>query len=194
MNMVDKKWLAAGTAAAVLSVVVVAVFFILCVVTDHRKEENGSETLSGWEFYSKAEDGQTDAEDYNILVSAGKAEKRRDNRQYDGCQVRCSHHRFQTGGLYHLSDSGSLVNPALDLNLVTGFVTEHEEILNQVFGLALILLDKRVGLLCYAGINLLGSLKLVNCGIECATVKGVVIRPLVLDGVELSSSSSIDWL
>ena len=60
--MVDKKWLAAGTAAAVLSVVVVAVFFILCVVTDHRKEENGSETLSGWEFYSKAEDGQTDAD------------------------------------------------------------------------------------------------------------------------------------
>lgn len=60
--MIDKKWLATGTAAAVLSVVIVAFFFVLCVITDSGEEADSHETASGWEFYSRTEDGQTDAD------------------------------------------------------------------------------------------------------------------------------------
>ena len=84
--MIDKKWLAAGTAAAVLSAVIVAVFFVLCVITDSGEETGSHETASGWEYYSQTEDGRTDASPVEETAGTSEEEAQARKAEIEGLE------------------------------------------------------------------------------------------------------------
>ena len=75
---------------------------------------------------------------------------------------------------YFLADSGGLVYPALDFNLVAGLVTEHKEVVGR-WALLLVLADKFIGPVGYRRVNFLGLLQLVdNCKVGATVQCGLV--------------------